>query len=33
VIATPLLPKDKPPPVEEPGAEGEEAAPAPVLVH
>jgi EmrB/QacA subfamily drug resistance transporter len=34
VIATPLLPKDKPPPVEEPGAEGEgEAAAAPVLVH
>ncbi len=29
VIATPLLPKEKPPPVEEPGAEGEEAAPAP----
>jgi hypothetical protein len=29
VIATPLLPKEKPAPVEEPGA----AAPAPVLVH
>jgi hypothetical protein len=31
VIATPLLPKQKPAPVEEPGADG--AAPAPVLVH
>ena len=31
VIATPLLPKRKPAPVEEPGADG--AAPAPVLVH
>jgi hypothetical protein len=31
VIATPLLPKDKPAPVEDPAAEG--AAPAPVLVH
>jgi hypothetical protein len=31
VIATPLLPKQKPAPVEDPAAEG--AAPAPVLVH
>jgi EmrB/QacA subfamily drug resistance transporter len=31
VVATPLLPKEKPAPVEEPGAEG--ATPEPVLVH
>jgi MFS family permease len=31
VIATPLLPKDKPAPVEDPSAEG--GTPAPVLVH
>jgi len=31
-IATPLLPKDKPPPVEDPDAEAPAAAPA-VLVH
>jgi MFS family permease len=34
VIATPLLPKDKPPPVEAPGAEAAGAgAPPAVLVH
>jgi hypothetical protein len=32
-VATPVLPKQRPAPVEEPGAPDAEAEPAPVLVH
>ena len=32
-VATPLLPKQRPEPVDDPGAPGAQAEPAPMLVH